>query len=160
VGTINKFCKENKYELKYIDNAHLASNAFLHLDKNTARDRITFSFYIDQHFSSLAVFEGLLPFYFKIFNDNGEDFFDQLRDSLASLALLNIHKENINNAILSGQSVTGEFAENISKAIGVELLKINPFEKLKVEENVRTNPLYLTQFNSFTAAAGIAIRIV
>ncbi|MDQ7817709.1 MAG: hypothetical protein RDU14_11855 [Melioribacteraceae bacterium] len=160
VGAINKFCKENKYELKYIDNAHLASNAFLHLDKNTARDRITFSFYIDQHFSSLAVFEGLLPFYFKIFNDNGEDFFDQLRDSLASLALFNIHKENINNAILSGQSVTGEFAENISKAIGVELLKINPFEKLKVEENVRTNPLYLTQFNSFTAAAGIAIRIV
>lgn len=160
VGTINKFCKENKYELKFIDNAHLASNAFLHLEKNIAKDRITFSFYIDQHFSSLALFEGLYPFYFRIFNNNGKSFFEQLNDSMEYLSTFHISKENISRAILSGQNVSSDFAEKISSAIGVELHKINPFEKLTVDESIKSSPLYLSQFNSFTAATGIAIRIV
>lgn len=160
VGTLNRFCKENKYELKFIDNAHLASNAFLHLEKNMAKDRITFSFYIDQHFSSLALFEGLYPFYFRIFNNGGKNFFEQLNDSMEYLSTFHINKENISKAILSGQSISSDFAENISRAIGVELHRINPFEKLMVDESIKSSPLYLSQFNSFTAATGIAIRIV
>lgn len=160
VGAINKFCKENKFELKYVDNAHLASNAFLHLDKGLKKEDITLSFYIDQHYSSLIVFEGLIPFYFTIFNKNGTDFFEQLSNSLNKLASFNVNKENINRATLCGQTVTDEFTDNISKALGVELTKINPFEKLIAEEKLKTNPLYLNQFNSFAAATGIAIRIV
>lgn len=160
VGTINRFCKENKYELKFIDNAHLASNAFLHLEKEMAKNRITLSFYIDQHFSSLALFEGLYPFYFIIFNNGGKNFFEQLNDSIDYLSTFNINRENISRAILSGQSISSDFAENISRAIGVELHKINPFEKLTVDESIKSSPLYLSQFNSFTAATGIAIRIV
>lgn len=160
VGAINLFCKENKFELKYIDNAHLASNAFLHLDRELKKEDITFSFYIDQHYSSLIVFEGLTPFYFKIFNKNGSDFFEQLDDALGKLASINIIKENIKKATMCGQTVTNEFTENISKSLGVALTKINPFEKLFAEEKVKSNPLYLTQFNSFAAATGIAIRIV
>lgn len=160
VGAINKFCKENKFELKYVDNAHLASNTFIHLDKDLKKDAITLSFYIDQHYSSFAAFEGVIPFYFKVFNKNGADFFDQLHNSMIKLESFNISKERINKAILCGQTITNEFTERISKTINVPLVKINPFEKLFAEEKVKTNPLYSTQFNSFTAATGIAIRIV
>ncbi len=160
VGAINKFCKENKFELKFVDNAHLASNAFLYLDRELEREDITLSFYIDQHYSSLAVFEGLSPFYFKIFNKDGTDFFEQLEAAIEKLTTFNVNRENIKKATLSGQTVTGEFTENISKVLGLTLLKINPFEKLFAEDEVKSNPLYLSQYNSFTAATGIAIRII
>ncbi|MEW6506472.1 MAG: hypothetical protein AB1432_01870 [Bacteroidota bacterium] len=160
VGAINKFCNENKFELKYVDNAHLASNAFLHMDKELEKTDITFSFYIDQHYSSFAVFEGLYPFYFKVFNKNGPNFFEQLSSCLDKLSAFNVSIRNIKKATLSGQTVTGDFTDNISKVIGMPLTKVNPFEKLSAEENVKLNPLYQTQFNSFTAATGIAIRII
>lgn len=160
VSAINKFCKENKFELKYVDNAHLASNAFLHLDKELKKEDLTLSLYIEQHFSSLAAFEGLTPFYFKVFNKSGVDFFEQFNNSFNTLLSIAGDKDKFKKAILCGQTITNEFADKISKTLNMSLIKVNPFEKLLAEEKVKSNPLYLTQFNSFTAATGIAIRIV
>lgn len=160
VNAVNKFCKANGLELKFVDNAHLSSNAFLHLDKNITKESVSLSLYIDQKYSSVAALEGFNPFYFKVLNTNTGDFIPELGKILFDLNKYKINKESIQRVILNGQNVTSDFEKNITGLIGIQLIKINPFERLKTEENIKTNHLYLSQFNSFTAATGVAIRIV
>ncbi len=160
INCFNKFCKSNNLELKYIDNAHLASNAFLHLSKAFEKNEITLSIYIDQSYSSIAVIEGVTPFFFKVTNESGLNFLDQLQLLVKQLEEINIGLNSISKIILSGQSVTDDFLSKISTILNATIIKINPFDRLKVEEKLNSNRLITSQFNSFTAATGIAIRII
>lgn len=158
VSLINKFCSENNLKLKFVDNAHLSSTAFLHLLKNVTKESIVFSFYIDQNYSSFAAIEGVYPFYFKIFDTvKMLDFFDEI---LLQLSKFGISGELVSHILISGQSITDEVIIKLEEKFNQKVHKINPFEKLKVEETIIKNPLYTSQYNSFTAAAGMAIRIV
>lgn len=160
VNSINNFCKSNNLELKYIDNAHLASNAFLHLSKAFEKNEITLSIYIDQSSSSIAVIEGVTPFFFKVLNEGGLNIIDQLQMLIKQLEDLNIGINSISKIILSGQNVTDEFLSKISTVLNSSIIKINPFERLRIDEKLNVNRLVTSQFNSFTAATGIAIRII
>jgi Tfp pilus assembly PilM family ATPase len=160
VKTINKFCKGNGLELKFVDNSHLASNAFLHLNKRTAKDFITLSLYIDQVQSSIAALEGHNPFYFKIIDERSNEFNQELGIVIAELSMYDVNRNNIGSVILNGLNITSEFEKSISTALELPIIKINPFERLKIDELTKNNPLFLSQYNSFTAATGIAIRIV
>jgi len=160
VKTLNKFCKENNLELKFVDNSHLASNAFLHLDKRTSNDSIILSLYIDQVQSSIAALEGHNPFYFKIIDERSNEFSEELSKVIPELSVFGVNRKNIGSAILNGLNVTSEFEKSISAVLELPIIKINPFERLKIDEQIKNNPLFLSQYNSFTAATGIAIRIV
>jgi len=160
VKTLNKFCKENNLELKFVDNSHLASNAFLHLDKRTSNDSIILSLYIDQVQSSIAALEGHNPFYFKIIDEISNEFSEELSKVITELSVFGVNRKNIGSVILNGLNVTSEFEKSISAVLKLPIIKINPFERLKIDEQIKNNPLFLSQYNSFTAATGIAIRIV
>lgn len=160
VKTLNKFCKENNLELKFVDNSHLASNAFLHLDKRTSNDSIILSLYIDQVQSSIAALEGHNPFYFKIIDERSNEFSEELSKVITELSVFGVNRKNIGSVILNGLNVTSEFEKSISAVLKLPIIKINPFERLKIDEQIKNNPLFLSQYNSFTAATGIAIRIV
>ncbi|MBI1937383.1 MAG: hypothetical protein HYS25_04600 [Ignavibacteriales bacterium] len=160
VETLHGFCKQSGFELKYIDNAHLSSNSFLHLFKNFTKDEITLSIYVDQNSSSVAAIEGSHPFFFKTIPRTERSFFDELDIAIDQLRKINVEPDKIGRVLLSGQSVTEEFSNKISSRLGSSIIKTNPFEKLLVEERLKNNPLYISQYNSFTAAAGIAIRII
>lgn len=160
VETLHGFCKQSGFELKYIDNAHLSSNSFLHLFKDFAKDEITLSIYVDQNSSSVAAMEGVHPFFFKTIPRTERGFFDELDDAINQLKKINIDSGKIDRVLLSGQSITEEFSSKVSALLGSDAVKINPFEKLLIEDRLKNNPLYISQYNSFTAAAGIAIRII
>ncbi|MBM4172340.1 MAG: hypothetical protein FJ214_10765 [Ignavibacteria bacterium] len=160
VKTLNKFCKENNLELKFVDNSHLASNAFLHLDKRTSNDSIILSLYIDQVQSSISALEGHNPFYFKIIDERSNEFSEELSKVITELSVFGVNRKNIGSVILNGLNVTSEFEKSISAVLKLPIIKINPFERLKIDEQIKNNPLFLSQYNSFTAATGIAIRIV
>ena len=150
----------NKLELKFVDNAHLASNAFLYTDKSSSRSDIVFSIYIDQHSSSFMAIEGVNPFYFKVLDTNETSVFDEIDSVKQSLGDLNIDLSSVHEVILYGQSVTKEFETSIAEKFQLPLNKVNPFERLHVDDNLKKNSHYSAQFNSFTAATGIAIRII
>lgn len=160
VKMINNFCVKNKLELKYIDNVHLASNAFLYLDKSLAEGGIALSLYIDQNYSSIAAIDRTSPFYFKVLDSNSQNLFDELTHSIKAFEDFNISLKNFDRILLYGQDLTGEFENKLKNFFGLPLKKTNPFEHLKAEQSVLENHFYKYKFNSFSAAAGIAIRII
>jgi hypothetical protein len=160
VTAINKFSSQNSLLLKYIDNAHLASNAFLYLNGKKAPNEITLSIYIDQHYSSVSAMEGFSPFYFKVLDSSGQNIFEGLTEAVKRLDEFKLSLSDFSRILLYGQDLTDEFENKLKTFFGPNLAVINPFERLRAEEPIINNPLYRMKFNSFTAAAGIAIRIV
>lgn len=160
VTAIHKFCKQNTLDLKYIDNAHLASNAFLYLNTQKVNSEITLSIYVDQRFSSISAVEGIFPFYFKVLDPSNQNIFEELTGALSKFNDFNLSLNDFGRVLLFGQDLTDDFESKMKSFFGPSLVIINPFERLRTEESIIKNPLYRIKFNSFTAAAGIAIRIV
>jgi Tfp pilus assembly PilM family ATPase len=160
VALIHKFCKANNLELKYVDNAHLASNAFLYMNKTFLRSEIVFSLYIDQNYSSFTAIEGINPFYFKVFDSDGPDIFEEFEAVIQKMHEFKIDFASVKELLLCGQSITKDFENRIKEKFNIPVKKINPFERLQVESELKKSPHFTAQFNSFTAATGIAIRII
>lgn len=160
VNGINKFCNKNNLILKYVDNVHLASNAFLYMDKSRNEKEIALSFYIDQKYSSISAIDGVAPFYFKVLNPGTQNIFDELTHTVNSLEKFNVHLNDFKRVLLYGQDITEEFEHKLKNFFGLPLKKINPFEFLRPAEEIANNPFYKLKSNSFSAATGIAIRIV
>jgi Tfp pilus assembly PilM family ATPase len=160
VLALNKFCENNGFHLKFIDNVHLASNAFLYLDKPKVDDEISLSIYIDQKYSSLAAMDGVHPFFFKILDPNSSNIFEELTETVNKLSSFKLSLNDFKRVLLYGQDITEEFEQKLKTFFGLPLKKVNPFERLKIDETVLKSPLYKIKYNSFTAAAGIAIRII
>ena len=160
VFALNKFCDKNGLQLKFIDNVHLASNAFLYLEKPLIDNEISLSIYIDQKFSSVSAMDGVHPFYFKILNPDSNNIFIDLTETIKKMEDFNLSLNDFKRVLLYGQDITEDFEHKLKNFFGLPLKKVNPFERLKAGEIIQNNPLYKMKFNSFTAAAGIAIRII
>lgn len=160
VFAINKFCEKNGLQLKFIDNVHLASNAFLYLEKPLIDNEISLSIYIDQKFSSVSAMDGVHPFYFKILNPASNNIFVDLTETIKKMEDFNLSLDDFKRVLLYGQDITEEFEHKLKNFFGLPLKKVNPFERLKADEALQNSPFYKIKYNSFTAAAGIAIRII
>lgn len=160
VALLNKFCERNDLQLKFVDNVHLASNAFLYLEKPTINNEVCLTIYIDQKYSSLSGVEGVHPFYFKVLNPQSQNIFDELTTAITKMEDFKLHLNDFKKVLLYGQDIAEEFENKLKAFFGLPLKKVNPFERLKVDEQMKNNPFYRIKYNSFTAAAGIAIRII
>jgi len=159
VNLVKQFCLQNGFILKYIDNAHLSTLAFFYLSKKNFMEKITFSFYIEQDYSSFMALEGVTPFYFEKYH-NQNDLIVAMDNTVGMMSKYGIDYDKVDNFVISGQSLTDEFINKFGEKFPKKIIKINPFEYFETTEHVKKNPLYLSQRNSFTAATGIAIRIV
>lgn len=160
VTAINKFCERNYLQLKFIDNVHLASNAFLYVEKQSLENEVCLTIYIDQKFSSISGVQGVHPFYFKVLNPQTQNIFEELTDSIKKMEDYKLHISDFSKVLLYGQDIAEEFESKLKSFFGLPLKKVNPFERLKVDEKMKNNPFYKIKYNSFTAATGIALRII
>ena len=104
--------------------------------------------------------DGVSPFYFKVLNPSVSNIFEELTGAVDKLNEFNITLKDFQQVLLYGQDITDNFESKLKDFFGLPLKKINPFERLKKEETMLTNPYLRVKSNSFTAAAGIAIRII
>jgi hypothetical protein len=100
------------------------------------------------------------PFYYKLINfNNFDEISEKFTNAFKNSTLLNIQASQIESAFLFNNDIPFALADVLKKTIGLNFIEFNPFDKIRPSSKLYENILYLEKFNSFTSAAGIAIRI-
>ena len=69
------------------------------------------------------------------------------------------NKNFIDNSFIAGEDISLSIVKSLSEAVGLDFKLFNPFEKIKADTNLYQNKCFLEKYNSFSPAAGIALRI-
>ncbi len=157
---LDSFCKKNNLKLKFIDNLHIAAERSLSVSNAIVYKGLTLSVYFDSKFLSLFYALNGKPLFFKVIplNDAGE-ITDHLVKETSKTSLLNVQSAQIEAAFISGDEITGAVIHTLKKALGLDFILFNPFDKIRPVPDLYESKLYLEKFNSFSSAAGIAFRL-
>ncbi|NWF49272.1 MAG: hypothetical protein HXY49_01875 [Ignavibacteriaceae bacterium] len=160
ISLFEKFCKQNNLKLGFIDNLHFASERALSVNSIFILRGLILNIFLSSKFVSVLLSFNRKPFYFRIIPiDNFSEVPSLLTGELTSGAGLNINKNSIDAAFVSGEDVSETTIYHLTSALGIHFQIFNPFEKIKPDLNLLKNPLYVQKNNSFAAAAGIAYRL-
>lgn len=160
LSLIQTFCEQNNLKLKFIDNAHIASDRALFLNNNLNDKGITLSvFYSNNNLSVIISFNGK-PVYFKInqLKDAGE-IISTLQNEIEKNSILSLSSKLISSAFISGDELSPSVTEAIRRTTGINLVYFNPFNKINPDKDLGINRYYSEKYNSFAPAAGIAFRL-
>jgi Tfp pilus assembly PilM family ATPase len=157
---LDSFCKKNNLKLKFIDNLHIAAERSLSVSNAIVYKGLTLSVYFNNKFLSLFYAFNGKPLYFKVIplNDAGEITNYLLKETSHS-SILNVKREQIEAAFISGDEITGAIVQTLKKTLGLDFTLFNPFDKIRPVSDLYESKLYLEKYNSFASAAGIAFRI-
>ncbi|HRN25501.1 MAG: hypothetical protein IT276_06370 [Ignavibacteriaceae bacterium] len=157
---LDSFCKKNNLKLKFIDNIHIAAERSLSVSNAIVYKGLTLSVYFNSKFLSLFYAFNGKPLFFKVIplNDAGE-ITDHLIKETSKTSLLNVQSAQIEAAFISGDEITGAVIHALKKALGLDFILFNPFDKIRPVPDLYESKLYLEKFNSFSSAAGIAFRL-
>lgn len=161
IKLLNQFCLSNKLKLKYIDNVHLAAGVSSQLSEKICETSLTLSAFISENYLSIEFTLGSDPIRFKVYplNHAGE-IIPILKDELRDKIDFNINPRMISRAVVLGDNVTESFIEQARNQLNIQFKKINPFEKIAVNEEIADNNFLLNKTFSFSSAAGIAYRLI
>jgi len=161
IQLIHNFCVNNGLKLKFVDNAHIASNTFITLENNNISHELFLSLYISKKVVSLTVLDEDYPICFKIARmDAYNDLSQHITDCLIGLKKYGIGFDSFSKCYLSGDNVSEELIYHIKQDLNIQLIKYNPFDKLKTDPVLYESNIFIEKYNSFSAAAGIALRMI
>jgi Tfp pilus assembly PilM family ATPase len=157
---IHNFCAYNKLKIRFIDNAHIASDRALFVNNVLIDKGLILSVYFSDNNLSLIYSYDSKPVYFKVIpvNDAGQ-ITSILLDEINNNLYIKVNKNFIENAFIAGEDVSISLAKSLSDAIGLNFKYFNPFEKIKPEASLYQNKCFIEKYNSFSPAAGIALRL-
>ncbi len=157
---IYNFCSRNNLKLKFVDNIHFASERALALSGVLIGKGLVLSVYFNNKYLSVIFSLSGKPVYFKVIplNDAGE-IPSLLLTELTTKETININKNLIETAFVTGDEVSNTIVQTLRDSLGVKFIHFNPFEKIKPAPKLYENKCYSERFNSFASAAGIAFRL-
>jgi Tfp pilus assembly PilM family ATPase len=157
---IHNFCNHNKLKIRFIDNVHIASDRALFVNNTLTDKGVTLSVYFSDNNLSVIFSYNSKPVYFKTIplNDAGK-IIPVLLNEINNNQNIKVNKNLIENAFIAGEDLSTTLVKSLSEAIGLNFKFFNPFEKIKPETNINTNKYYVEKYNSFSPAAGIALRL-
>jgi Tfp pilus assembly PilM family ATPase len=159
VKMIHQFCVDNNLELNFIDNAHVACNNFI--TQNSDPDELNLSLYLYDDSLSLILLKGSTPVLrtsAKLASPNL--FHSVLASQMEKLNEIGLLQSHINKFYIGGQYLDELNLDEIRTSTGIELHQIDPFSNLKTAPSISSGKFVNQLKGSFTAAAGIALRIV
>jgi len=160
IQMVNNFCINNNLKLNFIDNIHMASERALTLNYPSATKGLNLSIYFSsKHLSILYSLNGK-PIRLKVIalNDAGEIptlLFEEsnLQESFK------INRGLIDNAFICGEDISETIIKTLENILGIDFIYYNPFDKINPEPKLFDNKFYVERYNSFSPAAGIAMRL-
>lgn len=157
---LDSFCKNNNLKLKFVDNMHIAAERSLSLSNTINYKGLTLSVYINKNYLSLFFNFNSKPLLFKVIplNDASE-ISEYIAKETSGSSIVKIQRSQIEAAFISGENVNPNFVLTLKKALGINFNLFNPFDKIRPLPELYESKLYLEEYNSFSAAAGIAFRV-
>ncbi len=157
---IHKFCARNNLTLKYADNAHIASNAFIQFDTVIEPNDIYFSLYVAEKNYSVAVIHEKTPVMMKSHSiQNTRDIITGLTNDVSAMEKRGIPLSIVKRSYVSGENISDTLLGQLSESLGIIPVKQNPFLKMRNNPRLLESNLYTEKYNTFTAAAGISLRL-
>lgn len=157
---LHKFCVRNNLILKYIDNAHIASNTFLKYE-NKNDDKLTVSLYYSDKILSVVLLNNNLPISFKINKlESQSELIQKLSETLDDLKIFGIDDYNKTKTYIFGDNISESLLQQIKDSLNISPIMYNPFKLISMTPELSDNQFLSKNFNSFSAAAGIAFRLV
>ena len=149
VRAIHRFCINNNFTLKYIDNSHFAFNSTLTLSEN----KNSLSIYLCSTCCSIHSYIGK-----KLHTTKQIEVIDN--NSIIDFANNFIEEQNIvyNKIYLSSNFEIDDLRVGLESKLDITVESVNPFTTISTSESFIQNAHFLNTPNLFTAAAGICYR--
>jgi len=154
------FCEKNELQLKFIDNAHFASERALAYNYPIQSKGLVLSVYIaDNYLSLIFLFKGkpvnckLIPL------ANASEIVPILQEELNTSEFVHGNRDILDGVFINGEDITDSLVSTLEELVEVEFIKFNPFEKFDFNPALSKNRRFTENYNSFGAAAGIAFRL-
>ncbi len=160
LNMLHEFTVKNNLSLKFVDNVHLASERALAVSNPLMGKGLILSVYFNNKNLSLIFSMEGKPFYFINFPLKGAGEIPAIiRNEITENQLLNISKNSIDTAFITGENITDSVVQILRKALDLDFYYFNPFDKIKPNPILYENNCYTEKNNSFSPAAGIAFRL-
>ena len=157
---LNDFCKQNKLKLKFVDHTHITSEKALSVTNNLNDKGIVLSIYLNyNYFSIIFSVRGKLVYHNVIAYDDAAEIPSLIMNEIDSNKIIKIDRGLINTGFITGEDISGSFASALGELLNVDLIRFNPFDKVRPVSNLLNNKYFLEKNNSFSPAAGIAYRL-
>ncbi len=157
----HKFTVRNNLKLKFVDNAHIAATSIISLENQDQIESKYLSVLVSEKTISVIVVQNGNPVYFKISNvKSASEIVNTIAEEIQKVSNHGIDYSQIVNFYISGESVSEYLLHAVKEKMGISLIKLNPFNVLKISETINENEIYRQKYNSFTPSTGIALRKV
>jgi Tfp pilus assembly PilM family ATPase len=157
---IHNFCEHNKLKIRFIDNAHIASDRALFVNSVKVDRGLVLSIYFSDKNLSVIFSYDSKPVYLKTITLNdASEITTVLLNEINNNNFIKINKNNVENAFITGEDISRSLVKSLSMVTGINFIFFNPFEKITPGENLNENNFYLEKYNAFSPAAGIALRL-
>ncbi|HEX2868361.1 MAG TPA: hypothetical protein VHO03_15045 [Ignavibacteriales bacterium] len=158
---LNNFCLKNGMKLKFVDNAHIASDRIISLSNSFSDREVVLSLYAaGETLSTAFLFKGK-PIYFNIVPlANAGEILPRISEELERGKSLKINPQSISQAFITGENITDSLLERAGKTLNLEFSRVNPFEEIRVNPEIFESHIFTEKAGTFSSAAGIAFRLV
>ncbi len=159
IKKLHKFCSRNNLVLKYVDNAHIASNRIAQtLIKNSGE---FLSIYLNNQTISLILSRNNIPvIYRKISIDSSEDLIHLAKNLVEKLSSKIKLPYNTPEIVLFTSEDDFNLIGDLEVALDKKVISINPFINFEISPKLKNDPLLTGQPVLFSSPTAIAMRII
>ncbi|NLT52143.1 MAG: hypothetical protein GXX85_14660 [Ignavibacteria bacterium] len=161
VKIVHKFCVRNNLNLKYVDNVHTAANQLIAMETGSRTEKLVATVFLGEKDFSFSVLKGSFPIHFSVNKfKNAAEILNKISSCREKIAAKNIQVNDIEKIYVFGDLVSDNFTAQLEKIFNIDVVRYNPFRKIKISGSVKKGELLSDKNNSFVSAAGIAFRLV